>query len=93
MITLPFEIPVPTDWQPWHAALAVAAVLLLCYIFARVRLAQATNDWADAFFYSPSQRVRRRQRKQRWQDWSWAILLVALAAIGAAGTLYFTRPK
>ena len=70
----------------------LAAVFLLAYLFARVQLAKAREDYADAFFYSPSLKTQQRRRRQRWQDRSWALLGLFLAALAAAAVLYLTRP-
>jgi hypothetical protein len=77
---------------PWHVALALAALCFLLYSLARVQLARAREDWANAFFYSPSQKAKHRMRRQRWQDRCWALLIGAIASTIAAIFLYVRGP-
>ena len=77
---------------PWHVGLALAALCLLLYSLARVQLERAREDWANAFFYSPSQKAKHRLRRQRWQDRCWALLIGAVAFLIAAVVLYLRGP-
>src|SRR5687767_12536238 len=77
---------------PWHVALALAALCLLLYSLARVELARAREDWANACFYSPSQKPKHRMRRQRWQDRCWALLIGAITFTIAAIFLYVRGP-
>ena len=83
----------PPPWLlPWHLALALAVVFLLGFIVARVQRERASEDFANAFFYSPSSKTRQRQRRQMWQDRMWAALLLGVASLALAGYLYWQRP-
>jgi hypothetical protein len=68
----------------------LAVLFFAAYLFARVKLEQAREDWANAFFYSPSQKTKQRQRRQRWQDRTWAMLILCLVSLAAAGLLYLS---
>jgi len=82
----------PPPWLlPWHVALGVAALFLAGYAIARVQRDRARDDFADAFFYSPSSKTRQRQRRQSWQDRMWASLLLGLASVALAAYLYAQR--
>src|SRR4051812_38716529 len=64
-------------WYPWHVALAVTILCAVLYPLARVQVERATEDWANAYVYSPSQKPkqrRRRRRRRRWQDRTWALV-------------------
>ncbi len=78
---------------PWHVALALAALALLSYVLARVQFERAKEDWANAFFYSPSQKGRQRQRRQRWQDRCWALLATTGGCLIVAAILYARGPR
>ena len=78
---------------PWQAGLAMAGLCLVLYIMARVRLARATEDWANAFFYSPSQKTKHRLRRERWQDCCWALLCCAGVLLVATAALYVRGPR
>jgi hypothetical protein len=71
----PWLLTWPPEWLlPWHISLALALVALGLSLLARTQLERAREDWANAFFYSPSQKSIRRQRRKRWQEWMWALL-------------------
>lgn len=78
---------------PWHVAVALGALASLGYVFARVQLERAKEDWANAFFYSPSQKGRQRQRRQRWQDRCWGLLAAAAGCFLVAAILYLRSPR
>ena len=83
----------PPPWLlPWHAALALAVLFLLGFIVARLQRERAREDFANAFFYSPSSKTKQRQRRQMWQDRMWAALLLGVASLALAGFLYLQRP-
>jgi hypothetical protein len=73
---------------PWHIGLALAGLSLALYALARVRLARASEDYANAFFYSPSLKQAARERRQRWQDRCTALLFCAAAFLLATAVLY-----
>jgi hypothetical protein len=75
--------------HPWHLAAALAAISLALYVLARARLERAKEDWANAFFYSPSTKPKQRQRRQRWQDLTRAFLAGTVVFAVAAAALYF----
>lgn len=82
----------PPPWiQPWHVALLLSLLFLGGFLIARVRLRQAREDWANAFFYSPSQKARQRRRRQAWQDRVWALLILTLVFAVVTGVLYLQR--
>ncbi|HXI19016.1 MAG TPA: hypothetical protein VNM48_21835 [Chloroflexota bacterium] len=82
----------PPPWlMPWHAALALAALFFLGYVIARLQFLRARDDWADAFFYSPSSKTKQRRRRQKWQDRMWALLIAGMAAVIAALVFYLRR--
>jgi type VI protein secretion system component VasF len=66
---------------PWHVALALAVACLAAFVFSRVQVNRARDDFSNAFFYAPSQKEHHRQRRRRWTDVSRA-LLVATALAG-----------
>jgi Ca2+/Na+ antiporter len=80
-------------WHPWHAALAATLVCAVVYLLARAQLERAREDWANAYFYSPSQKTKRRQRKQRWQDRVRALLVLAVVAAIATALFYWLGPR
>ncbi|MBI3973840.1 MAG: hypothetical protein HY332_21390 [Chloroflexi bacterium] len=80
-------------WEAWHVALALGVLSLALYVFSRVQFGRASEDWANAFFYSPSQKAKHRQRRQRWQDRSWAFLAGVVISLIAAVVLYFLTPR
>jgi hypothetical protein len=85
-LTWPPSIP---EWLlPWHVALGIALLCLLGFLVARIQLERAREDWANAFFYSPSSKTKQRQRRQRWQDRMWALFFMCVTALLAAGFLY-----
>ena len=87
------SVTIPPPWLlPWHVALALGAVFLLGFALARLQFERAREDWANAFFYSPSTKTKQRQRRQRWQDRMWAALVLALACAATAGFLYLRQP-
>ena len=99
--SLPDWLTLPASWAggwppawllPWHAALGFGALCFVAFIIARVRFNRAREDWADAFFYSPSSKTRQRQRRQKWQDRMWALLVLSLASVGMAAYLYWRQP-
>jgi hypothetical protein len=51
------------------------------FVFSRVQVNRARDDFSNAFFYAPSQKEHHRQRRRRWTDISRA-LLVATALAG-----------
>ncbi|MGH2370520.1 MAG: hypothetical protein ACRDI2_20275, partial [Chloroflexota bacterium] len=63
------------------------------YGLARVQLGRAREDWANAYFYSPSQKGKQRHRRQRWQDICRALLAVVAVCFIAAAILYFSVPR
>ena len=65
----------------------------LLLVLARVQLARATEDWANAYFYSPSLKPKARERRQRWLDRSWALVALTVAAAVATGVLYWLGPR
>lgn len=77
----------PPSWLlPWHLALAGMAISLALTFFARARFERAKDEWANAFFYSPSQKTLRRLQRKQWQERMWAfaaltVLLLVLAAV------------
>ncbi len=75
----------------WHIALALAVLTLLAYMFARLQFQRAREDWANAFFYSPSLKGKHRQRRQRWQDVSRALLVGVTLLFAVAAALYLRR--
>jgi hypothetical protein len=83
---------IPTLY-PWQLALAAAVLAGALYLLARLQLERAKEDWANAFFYSPSQKTRARQRRQRWQDRCWALLGLTLLCLGLAIVLYVGGPR
>ena len=80
-------------WHPWHVAVAITAVCAALYLLARVQLNRAKEDWANAYFYSPSTKPKQRARRQRWQDWSWALLVCTVAGALASIALYWLGPR
>jgi hypothetical protein len=91
---MPFLSALPSfSWHPWHVALAATLVCAVLYLLARAQLERAREDWANAFFYSPSQKPKQRQRKQRWQDRSWALLAATGAAAVGTALLYWLGPR
>jgi len=90
-ISLPLASLIP--WHPWHVAAAVTVACAVLLAVARVQLARAKEDWANAYFYSPSLKPKVRQRRQRWQDVSWALLACTSAAAIATGAFYWVGPR
>jgi hypothetical protein len=93
---LPSGLP-PLTWPPpwllpWHVALGLAVLFLLTFLLARLQRERAREDFANAFFYSPSSKTRQRQRRQMWQDRMWASLLLGVASLALASYLYWQRP-
>jgi hypothetical protein len=84
-------ITLPT-LAPWHFVLVVALLCLVSYWLATVQRGRAQEDWANAYFYAPSQKTRHRQRRQRWQDISRALLAATVLCLAVASGLYFWRP-
>jgi RsiW-degrading membrane proteinase PrsW (M82 family) len=79
--------------HPWHLAAALGAISLALYVLSRAQFERAKEDWADAFFYSPSTKPKQRQRRQRWQDLTRAFLAgTALFAVAAAVLYLLERP-
>jgi Ca2+/Na+ antiporter len=78
-------------WYPWHVALAVTMLCAVLYLLARVQLERATEDWANAYLYSPSQKSKRRRR--RWQHRTWALLGCTVLAAAATPLLYWHGPR
>lgn len=76
----------------WHVALALGTLCLVLYALAQVPLRRARDEWANAFFYSPSQKGRLRQLRKRWQDRCSALLACAVVSFVAAAALYLTGP-
>jgi len=74
-------------------AAAVTATCAVLLVIARAQLARAKEDWANAYFYSPSLKPKVRQRRQRWQDVSWALLACTGAGAVATGVLYWVGPR
>jgi hypothetical protein len=79
--------------QPWQVALAAAGLSLLLYAIARVQLERAKDDWANAFFYSPSSKPKQRQRRQRWQDRCTVLLLATFGFAAASAVLYVASTR
>jgi len=75
-------------WAPWHVALTLAALFLLLYWLARMQVARAREDWANAFFYAPSLKVKHLERRRRWRDISRVLLAAAAVFLVAAVVLY-----
>ena len=93
-LAFPSWMTVPPTWLlPWHVALAIGALFLVGFAFSRLQFQRAREDWANAFFYSPSSKTKQRHRRQRWQDRMWASLLLALACAATAGVLYLSQPR
>jgi peptidoglycan/LPS O-acetylase OafA/YrhL len=95
---LNLALPPPLSWPPtgilpWHVAIVLAALALVGFALARIQFQNAREDWANAFFYSPSQKTKQRQRRQRWQDRMWAALAIAFLCLIAAGVLYLRGPR
>lgn len=89
---LPEWLSAPTAWLlPWHVALVLAGVSLGGFLFARLQFQRAREDFANAFFYSPSSKTKQRQRRQRWQDRMIAFLALTAIFFVAAGVLYLRR--
>jgi hypothetical protein len=90
--TMTFPIPeldlAGLQLQAWHVALGLGLVCLALYSFARVQLERAKEDWANAFFYSPSTKSKHRQRRQRWQDRCYALLAGTALCLAVAAVLY-----
>ena len=83
----------PPPWLlPWHLALGLAVLFLLAFMVARLQRDRAREDFANAFFYSPSSKTKQRQRRQTWQDRMWAALLLGVASLALAGYLYWQGP-
>src|SRR5687767_11592259 len=83
----------PPPWLlPWHLALGVAALFLLAFLVSRFQRERAREDFANAYFYSPSSKTKQRQRRQMWQDRMWAALLLGLGSLALTGYLYLQRP-
>jgi len=74
---------------PWHLALALGAVCLVAYWFARVQVDRARDDFSNAYFYAPSQKEHHRQRRRRWQDIRRALLAATVLAAALGALLYF----
>jgi predicted lysophospholipase L1 biosynthesis ABC-type transport system permease subunit len=87
-----FSVQLP-PWRPWQAALALAALCFVLLAIARHRLEIAREDYANAYFYSPSQKNRQRQRRQRWQDRVRLLLVCTLVLLALAGGLYLIGPR
>ena len=86
-------LTLPPPWLlPWHLALVLAVLFLLGFVFSRLQRERAREDFANAFFYSPSSKTRQRQRRQAWQDRMWAALLLGAASLALTGYLYWQRP-
>jgi disulfide bond formation protein DsbB len=93
-LALPNWLTLPPPWLlPWHVALALSAVFLLTFVVARLQFRRAREDWANAFFYSPSTKTKQRQRRQKWQDRMWASLILTVVCAAAAGALYLQGPR
>ena len=83
----------PPPWLlPWHVALALAVLFLLAFTVARLQRERAREDFANAFFYSPSSKTKQRQRRQMWHDRMWAALLLGVASLVLTAYLYWQRP-
>lgn len=95
-MTLLERLPVltwPPPWlMPWHMALSLAVLFLLGFVISRLQRERAREDFANAFFYSPSSKTRQRQRRQMWQDRMWAALLLGVASLALTAYLYWQRP-
>ena len=90
---LPTSITLTASWLlPWHAALVVAALFLVAFGISRLQFNRAREDWANAFFYSPSSKTQQRHRRQMWQDRMWACLILFLTSMVTAGYLYVRQP-
>jgi hypothetical protein len=76
------------SWAPWHVAVALAALCLLLFWLARMQVARAREDWANAFFYAPSLKVKHQERRRQWQDISRLLLAAAAVFLVAAVVLY-----
>ncbi len=74
---------------PWHVAVALTVLCLMGYVLARVQSRRAREDWANAFFYSPSLKGKHRQRRQRWLDVSRAFLVGVVLLCAMTAALYF----
>jgi hypothetical protein len=83
--------PAWTAWPtlaPWHVALALAVAGLAAFVFSRVQVNRARDDFSNAFFYAPSQKERHRQRRRRWTDISRALLAATVLAGALTAWLY-----
>ena len=80
-------------WHPWHVALAATIVCAVLYVLARAQLERVKQDWANAYFYSPSEKPKQRRRRRSWQDRTWALLGCAALAAAATGLLYWIAPR
>ncbi len=81
------------NWRPWEVALVTATLCFVLMLLARMRLAKARDDYADAFFYSPSLKTAQRARRQRWQDRYYTFLAGTLLGLLAAAWLYVAGPR
>jgi uncharacterized membrane protein YbhN (UPF0104 family) len=77
------------SWQAWHVALALGVVCLIGYWLARLQRSRAREDFADAYFYSPSQKVKQRERRERWERICLVLLITTGVCLVAALVLYF----
>lgn len=83
----------PPPWLlPWHLALGLTSLFLLAFLVSRLQRERAREDFANAYFYSPSSKTKQRQRRQMWQDRMWASLLLGLGSLALTGYLYLQRP-
>jgi hypothetical protein len=88
-LTLPEWLAFPPAWLlPWHAALILAALSLCGFLVARLQFRRAREDFANAFFYSPSSKTKQRHRRQRWQDRMIALAALTVLCLVIAAVLY-----
>ncbi len=79
----------PPSWLlPWHLTLTGMVISLALTLFARARLERAKEEWANAFFYSPSQKAARRLKRKQWQERMWAFLALTILLLILSLMLY-----
>lgn len=83
----------PPLWLlPWHLAVAGMVISLALTLFSRARLERAKEEWANAYFYSPSQKAVRRLKRKQWQERMWAFLALTVLLLILGLVLYLQPP-